>query len=152
MTLRALAMTCITRTAFPLLAFVTGLAFAAPPTGDPLDPEKAFPVSAFPSPKGIDLGFTIAEGYYLYGDRFRVDVDPPGLPSGPLQVPKGEVKDDPFVGRAVILRRQAFLHLPFASAPAPGTYTLKVTAQGCAEDKVCYAPFTQAVRVTLPAR
>lgn len=151
MNARAHAMTCITHRGSPILAFVTALACAAPIPDEPLDPEKAFPATATLTPQGIDLAFTIVDGYYLYGDRFRVDVDAPGLPLGPARVPKGEVKDDPFIGRTEILRRQAVLRLAFTAKPGPGTYVLKVTAQGCAEDRVCYTPFTQVVRVTVPA-
>lgn len=151
MNTRAHAMTCITRCGSPILAFVTALACASPIPDEPLDPEKAFPVTATLTPLGIDLSFTILAGYYLYGDRFRVDVDAPGLPLGPARVPVGEVKDDPFVGRTRILRRHALVQLPLTAKAGPGTYVLRVTAQGCAEDKVCYMPFTQVVRVTVPA-
>ena len=144
-------MTYVTRGIVPFLVLATTLACASPVTGEPLDPEKAFPVTASLAPGGIDLGFTILDGYYLYGDRFRVDVDPPGLSLGRTRIPRGEAKDDPFLGKTEILRRQAFLHLPFTAKALPGTYALRVTAQGCAEDRVCYAPFTQVVRVTVPA-
>ncbi len=63
---------------------------------------------------------------------------------------KGEAKDDPFIGRTEILRGSATLRLPFIGGARPGAYRVSVTAQGCAEDKVCYAPFAQVVRVSLP--
>jgi thiol:disulfide interchange protein DsbD len=143
-------MTCVTRAIAPWLALATTLACAAPIAGEPLEPEKAFPVTATLAPGGIDLGFTIADGYYLYGDRFRVDVVPPGLPLGRIRIPRGEAKDDPFLGKTEILRHRALLHLPFTAKAPPGTYALRVTAQGCAEDRVCYSPFTQVVRVSVP--
>ncbi len=143
-------MTYITRLPAGFFAFaITAAALAAPPAGDPLDPEKAFPVTAHLSATGIDLVFRIAEGYYLYGDRFRVEPDP-GLPVGNARIPKGEPKDDPFIGRTEILRRSVTVRLPFTGRVAPGTYAVKVTAQGCAEEKVCYSPFTQVVRVRVP--
>ena len=133
-----------------LAVVVLGLpARAAPPSDEPLEPEQAFPVDARVRAEGIDLAFRIADGYYLYGSRFRVEAER-GLPVGPPQLPRGEPKDDPFIGRTEILRRAATIHLPFTGGARPGTYVLKVTAQGCAEDRVCYAPFTQVIRVTLP--
>ena len=79
------------------LALLPAAALAAPPDGEPLDPEKAFPVTARVAAGGVDLAFRIVEGYYLYGDRFRVEVDP-ALPVGAARIPKGVPKDDPFIG------------------------------------------------------
>jgi thiol:disulfide interchange protein DsbD len=121
---------------------------------EPLEPERAFPVSAKvvtdrqARALGIDLRFAIGEGYYLYKERFRVEA--PGLPVGPLVLPAGMEKEDPFVGRSRIFRKATTLRLPFRAKPSPGEYELRVTAQGCAEERVCYAPFTQVVRVSVP--
>lgn len=114
-------------------------------TAEPLDPEKAFPVSARVVPSGVDIDFRIAGGYYLYKDRFRVEA--PTLPVGKPILPEGTPVEDPFLGRTEILLGAARLHLPFTATPAPGSYSLKVTAQGCAKDRLCYAPFTQIVTV-----
>ena len=132
------------------MALLPAAALGAPPAGEPLDPEKAFPVTARLAAGGVDLAFRIVEGYYLYADRFRVEADP-GLPVGAAQIPKGEPKDDPFIGRTEVLRHSATVRLPITGPAKPGTYAVKVTAQGCAEEKVCYAPFTQVVRVRVPA-
>jgi thiol:disulfide interchange protein DsbD len=140
-------MTWITAAAFAVALPVTAL--AAPVPGEPLEPEKAFPVAAILASGGIDLVFRIPEGYYLYGDRFRVEPDP-GLPVGPARLPQGVEIDDPFIGRTRILRGSAVLHLPFTGGARAGTYRIRVTAQGCAEEKVCYAPFTQDARVRIP--
>lgn len=127
------------------------LLLAAAPAGEPLDPEVAFPatVSAVEG-RGLDVRFRIPAGYYLYRDRFRFSVAGPALPLGTPVLPPGETLDDPFIGRTEILRESAAVHLPFTGSAAPGTYTLQVTAQGCMEGRVCYTPFTQAVKVRLP--
>ena len=146
------AMTCVT--GFLLrssaVACLAAGAIGAPVPGEPLDPEKAFPATAHLGNEGIDIRFRILDGYYLYGNRFRLETDP-GLPLGPAKIPVGETKDDPFIGKTQILRDAALLQLPFTGRPAPGSYAVKVTAQGCAEEKVCYAPFTQVLRVRVPA-
>jgi thiol:disulfide interchange protein DsbD len=137
-----------------LAAVVCGAVFAAGVDDEPLEPERAFPLEArlvsdgTGAPRVIELRFTIRDGYYLYGDRFRVES--PGLPVGRLAVPDGAVKDDPFVGKTRILRGAASLRLPLQSRPAPGDYVLVVTAQGCAENRICYAPFTQSAHLTFP--
>ncbi len=128
-----------------------GGAFAGTLPGEPLDPEKAFPASARAVPgSGFEIDFRILDGYYLYRDRFRVSVEPASLPVGAIVTPAGERKDDPFIGPAEILRRSARVRVPFTGSAKPGSYVLKVTAQGCAEDRVCYAPFTQVLRVSIP--
>ena len=133
------------------------LAAAAALPGEPLDPDKAFPafVALTPAPAGaphpgVDVSFQILDGYYLYRERFRISIEGAGLALGEPRLPRGELKDDPFVGKTEILHRYALVHWPFASTPKPGEYTLHVTAQGCLTDKVCYAPFTQSLRLRVP--
>ena len=144
------------RYALPLaLSRLAAPALAAFP-GEPLDPDKAFPAFAALAPApagsphpGVNVSFQIVDGYYLYKERFRISVEG-GLALGEPRLPRGEVKDDPFVGRTEILHRFAVVHWPFASPPKPGDYVLKVTAQGCLTDKVCYAPFTQDLKLRVP--
>lgn len=127
---------------------------ASQASDEPLDPEEAFPVSAVAvkdragAITGIDLRFRIEPGYYLYRDRFRIDA--PGLRVGTPKVPAGIEKDDPFVGRSRIFRKAVTLRVPLMRAPPAGEYAVHVTAQGCAEDRVCYAPFTQTRRIVVP--
>ena len=56
-----------------LLAMVAG---AANPPDEPLDPEKAFRLTAALAPDGagLNLRYNILDGYYLYRNRFRVEV------------------------------------------------------------------------------
>lgn len=125
--------------------------------GDPLDPEKAFPAfvalappaagSAYP---GIDVSFQILEGYYLYRDRIRISVDGAALTLGDPRLPRGQIKDDPFIGKTETLHQFAAIHVPFKGPVPPGEYLFKVTAQGCLEEKVCYAPFTQTLKLKVP--
>jgi thiol:disulfide interchange protein DsbD len=139
------------------MAAALPLAAAGALPGEPLDPDKAFaafagltPAPAGTAHPGVDVSFQILDGYYLYRERFRISVEGAGLALGEPRLPQGEVKDDPFVGKTEILRRYTVVHWPFASTPKPGEYTLKVTAQGCLTDKVCYAPFTQSLKLRVP--
>lgn len=135
------------RLAAALLGFCLPGAATAVETGEPLDPEKAFPATATAGAEGIAIDFRIARGYYLYKDRFRVETLPPRLPVSAPTLPVGTPVDDPFLGRTEIVLDTARLTLPFTATVAPGTYRLKVTAQGCAKDRICYAPFTQVLTV-----
>jgi thiol:disulfide interchange protein DsbD len=133
----------------PLSAFLLSGVLAVPlPADEPLEPERAFPLTARRVAAGVELRFNVREGYYLYANRFGVKA--PGLPDVGLRIPEGTEKDDAFVGKSRILRGDTVLLLPFSTRLSPGVYEIHVTAQGCAEQRVCYAPFTQSARVRIP--
>lgn len=151
----------------PLAAALAALALAATAQaaplgrGEPLEPERAFRptarlVAGEPSAgrlerHGIDIEYRIEPGYYLYRDRMRFAIEPATLLVGPAEFPPGSEVDDPFLGKQVIYRGQLVVHLPFAVGVArPGRYTVRITAQGCAEDRLCYSPFPQEVVVNIP--
>jgi len=143
----AFALACL---AFPAMA-------ASP--DDPLEADQAFRPSVRlisetagpPGRHGIDVEFQIADGYYLYRDRMRFEVLPATLPIGPPEFPRGLEIEDPFLGKSVIFRQKAKIHLPFtASSVKPGQYRVRITAQGCAENRLCYAPFVQELPLNIP--
>ena len=143
----------LSRFLLPFSAFLLAATAAIARDEEPLEPDRAFPVTARvivdgPRATVIDLRFAIRDGYYLYVDRFRIEA--PGLPLGVPGLPVGIDKDDPFVGKSRILKGDATVHLPLRGRAAAGEHVVLVTAQGCAEGRVCYTPFTQEVRVTLP--
>lgn len=147
----------ITRIFWTLLLPVAAI---AAPREEPLfEPERAFRPSArlvaghaaSSERHGIDVEFAIAPGYYLYRDRLRFEVVPATLLLGPPELPPGEAKEDVFVGKATIFRDRVVIHLPFtASVVRPGAYRLRLVAQGCAEDRFCYSPFTQELPLNIP--
>ncbi len=126
---------------------------------DLLDPDAAFRPSArlvVPGPgeprHGIDIDYRVADGYYLYRDRLRFEVVPSVLPVDAPEFPPALAMDDPFLGKTSIYREKVTIHLPFAASVAPaGLYRVRITAQGCAENRFCYSPFRQEVGLTIPA-
>lgn len=142
-------------------ACATG-AFAAPAASDePLDPDKAFrpaarlvagdPAAGGGERHGIDIDYRIEPGYYLYRSRLKFEVAPPTLLLGPPQLPPGTEVDDPFLGKSAIFRDRVTIHLPFVvSVAKPGRYRVTITAQGCAEERICYSPFPQELVVDIP--
>jgi len=145
----------VRRIAAALVAFGLALAPRAGETeAEPLEPEQAFPVHAelltdkTGRARSVELRFDIRDGYYLYANRFKVEA--PGLALGPLAIPAGTIKKDPFVGDTRILRKTTHVRVPFAAPAVAGEYWLAVTAQGCAENRICYAPFTQSARIVVP--
>jgi thiol:disulfide interchange protein DsbD len=99
----------------------------------------------------LRLSWQIADGYYLYRDRFQVEKLAGLAELGPLQLPPGERKDDPEFGPTEVYHRNVTALLPLAQVSPEGTeLKLKVRYQGCAERGVCYPPQVKTVSLTLP--
>ncbi|KTT54416.1 thiol:disulfide interchange protein [Pseudomonas oryzihabitans] len=90
--------------------------------------------------------FTIAEGYYLYRQRFAFDADP-GLLTAPVALPPGEPKHDEWFGDVQVYH--AGVDIPLPLAPARGGQ-IKVTYQGCADRGLCYPPETRTLDIAGP--
>lgn len=120
-------------------ACVWGLAagvHAAEP--DLLPAEEAFRVTAtMKDAKTVALDFQIADGYYMYRNRFRVE-GLEGAKLGKAVLPAGKMKQDATFGRVETYRKSVRMLLPVASASGP--LKLRVTSQGCADAGVCYPP------------
>ncbi|HEU0199498.1 MAG TPA: protein-disulfide reductase DsbD N-terminal domain-containing protein [Burkholderiaceae bacterium] len=134
-----------------LLVGLVGAAHAAQPE-DLLDPRQAFRLSAAPlDDHSVAVTFRIADGYYMYRDRFRF-ASAEGRVLADVDLPSGERKNDPFFGETEIYRRQVTVRVPLsAEEAARGRVKLRITSQGCADIGVCYAPLEQMVEVPLPA-
>ena len=131
-----------------LLWVVCSLAGAA----ELLHPADAFKPSARAlDGQTIEVRFDIADGYYLYRDKFRFAVEADTVPLGAVVFPQGKEKMDETFGRVEVYYRQVAIRLPVdrnASGVLP--LTLQITSQGCADVGVCYPPQKQSVSVQLP--
>ena len=111
-----------------------------------LEPEKAFRFSARPlDAESIEVRFDIANGYYMYRERFRF-VAEGGVRLGAPQFPSGEKHKDEFFGEVETYRKEVRVRIP---AQGSGSFDLKVTSQGCADIGVCYIPMESKARITL---
>jgi thiol:disulfide interchange protein DsbD len=120
---------------------------------DLLRPEQAFKASAHAlDGQTIEVRFEIAEGYYLYCDKFRFSVDPDNLRLGQALFPKGPASADETFGDVEVYYHEAVIRLPVernGSGILP--LTVQLTSQGCAADVgVCYPPHTQVIKLNLP--
>ncbi len=120
--------------------------------GDILPPEQAFPASAQALNAGtVAVHWNVTPGYYLYADKFAFASDTSGITLGKPKIPPGTVENDQFIGRVEIFTHGLTVRLPVTRHTGTAReLTLKVTAQGCKKDAICYPPFTQTLRVTLP--
>jgi thioredoxin:protein disulfide reductase len=117
-----------------LVCLSASLAHAA---DDFLDPEKAFRFSArMIDAKTAEVTYAIADGYYMYRERFAVKAE--GATVGEPVIPPGKVKyDETFQKDVETYRKSVTMTVP---VEAQGNFTLKVTGQGCADQGLCYPP------------
>jgi len=117
---------------------------------DLLDPADAFRLRAMVlDTKSALIEFRIAEGYYMYRDRFRFETAD-GRPIAEAELPQGKVKQDPFFGRTEIYRDRVSIRVPLGGSDlGRGSIRLKVVSQGCSDSGVCYIPQEQWVEVGL---
>ena len=102
-----------------------------------LDPELAFKFSArMQDPATIAVTYVIADGYYMYHERFKFEAT--GAKLGTPVFPKGKVKfDETFQKNVETFRHTLTITIPVEAA---GAFTLKATGQGCSDKGLCYAP------------
>jgi thioredoxin:protein disulfide reductase len=115
--------------------FMLSPAMAAP--GQPLPVDEAFSVSAERIDGQIELHWTIAPGYYLYRDHFRISSDEEDIS---FHVSEGEMKVDPGFGTVEVLFDEAVV-----TVAGHDTETIQLVYQGCQDDGICYRPETRYI-------
>ncbi|MEW6133010.1 MAG: protein-disulfide reductase DsbD [Pseudomonadota bacterium] len=141
----------LTRTLLALPCLLLTLAAGSGHAQEFLDPEEAFKFSArVIDAKTIKASWKIADGYYLYKDKFKFALT--GARLGNARYPAGTIKDDPTFGSVEVYKKSVSIELPVTrEAGGPLPVTLEATFQGCAEDGVCYMPVTSTASLSLPA-
>ena len=109
-----------------------------------LEPERAFHFSAYMlDANTAEVRFRIADGYYMYRERFAFSVE--GARLGAPLIPAGEVKYDKTFEKDVETHRGTLsIRLPVEAASA---FSLHVTSQGCSDEGLCYAPIDSQARL-----
>ena len=118
---------------------------AAQGADDFLPPEQAFAFSArMADPSTIEIRYRVADGYYLYRDKFVFVAD--GATLGAADIPRGKVKFDPNFEKDVETMRGGLLvRVPVQAGAA---FTLKATSQGCSDKGLCYPPMVSEARLS----
>lgn len=95
----------------------------------------------------LQVSFTIADGYYLYKDKFKfVGID--AAFSHP-QYPKGVMIHDEYYQDSEVYFHQVVLDIPLSQLGSEAM--LKVRFQGCAEAGLCYPVQTLDIPLIAPA-
>lgn len=104
---------------------------------DFLEPEMAFKFSArMLDPKTAEVTYKIADGYYMYRERFAFKAE--GATLGRPSMPPGKVKyDETFQKDVETYHKAVVITIP---VEASGNFTLTSTGQGCADKGLCYPP------------
>jgi len=105
-----------------------------------LAPEAAFRFSAVMVDAGtLQITYAIADGYYMYRDRFHFKAD--GATLGQPDFPHGKVKyDENFQKEVETYRNSVSIRIPVEAGASAGAFRLTSTAQGCADKGLCYPP------------
>jgi thiol:disulfide interchange protein DsbD len=134
----------VTTSLFAFLIACTVLLSPAHADDDFLPPEQAFKFSArMLDPHTVQVSYAIADGYYMYRERFKFAAS--GAALGEAQIPPGKVKFDETFNKNVETYHQAVaIRIP---VQGEGPFTLTVTGQGCADKGLCYPPQDASVRL-----
>jgi thiol:disulfide interchange protein DsbD len=113
---------------------------------DFLDPAVAFRFSATEQPGEVVVHYKIADGYYMYRERFAFATRNGTVTIGDAQLPAGHIKFDQTFGKNVeTYRNELTIHIPVKQAAGP--FDLAVTSQGCADAGICYPPMERVYHV-----
>ena len=113
---------------------------------DFLDPAVAFKFSATEQPGEVVVHYKIADGYYMYRERFAFATRNGTVTIGDPQLPAGHIKLDQTFGKNVeTYRNDLTIRIPVKDAAGP--FDLAVTSQGCADAGICYPPMERVYHV-----
>lgn len=139
----------------PLARFTSSLKGLIPGNNqdDLLPPDQAFHfIGEVKDAHTLHVSWQIAEGYYLYRDRFHFALpDAVGAELGEPAIPRGQMKQED-QGPVEVFHREIGFDLPLErTASGPLALRLQARFQGCAEKGVCYPPMDKTVELNVPA-
>jgi thiol:disulfide interchange protein len=107
--------------------------------------EQAYKVNVLVEENQLFLDWTIAPGYYLYRDKFKVNDRTANTPMA-IQLEPGLNKFDEYEGKEVAMFYNGTrVTVPFTAAGEE--MLIKVRSQGCADAGLCYAPRDQHFQI-----
>lgn len=130
---------------FSILMAGAGSARAA---DDFLDPAIAFRFEArMADPQTLEVRYQIAEGYYMYRERFAFRAA--GATLGTPEIPPGKVKyDETFQKDVETYKGDLVIRIPVEGS---GPFTLTAASQGCADAGLCYPPQEHSAQLSAGA-
>jgi thioredoxin:protein disulfide reductase len=129
-----------------LAALGPQVALAEPPL---LRAEQAFRYTAHYDGDEVVLRWQVADGYYLYQERFGFRSLDAAVELGRPQLPSGIPHSDEFFGDTTIHRGNFEVRIPAQGSPGGDALPLEIRSQGCADVGICLPPQTWQANVTL---
>lgn len=113
---------------------------------DFLDPAIAFRFEArMADPQTVEVRYQIAEGYYMYRERFAFRAA--GAQLGTAEIPPGKVKyDETFQKDVETHKGELIIRIPVEGS---GPFTFTASSQGCADAGLCYPPQEHSARLSV---
>lgn len=122
---------------------------------DLLPPDEAFKFKAeVLSPDKIKATWDIADGYYLYRERFTFEPENPDIKLAAPNFPTGDSKNDPNFGKLEVYHHKVEVEIPVERGQNPTEaieLALKVKYQGCADAGLCFQPLKKTIKLQLAA-
>lgn len=119
-----------------------------------LPPDEAFKVSVHAYDHDTLVAtLTAADGYYLYRDKIRFDIQTPSNATiADILLPQGRLKNDPTFGQAEVYYGsvQIPIAIDWLTGSVPEPLNLRASYQGCNDPTgVCYPPIEKTLSVAL---
>jgi thiol:disulfide interchange protein DsbD len=118
-----------------------------------LPPEQAYSLNVIVrDAQTLQANFRITPGYYLYRDKISFEIQDKAVKITGLNLPKGEMKQDPNFGPTEVFHQSFQAEIKLARDPSSGagSFTLNASYQGCSEEGLCYPPITPTLLISLP--
>lgn len=96
--------------------------------------------------QGVHLQYVIADGYYLYKNRFSFKTDNPQVMLNEISLPEGQLKQDESFGEVETYHAILDIVVPVDN-PDNLPFNLEVKYQGCAEKGLCYPMETALIAI-----
>ena len=118
-----------------------------------LPPDQAFGLEIkVNDAKSLTANYRIAPTYYLYRDKIVLTVKKGSASIANLQMPKGDLKNDPNFGEMMVFHGSFPAQVTLLNNSAtPQNITLEATYQGCSDNGLCYPPIVKEFKLQLPA-
>ncbi len=111
--------------------------------------EKAFQFSSQQlDDSTVKLSWVIAEGYFLYKNKFEFKLEPDTARSVDVQMPAGVMLNDKTFGRQESYKTQVDILLKLKPEQDAAALKLLTKYQGCSEKGLCYPPEKREVDLT----
>lgn len=119
-------------------------------TGSFPPPDQVFHFSAYAKDTHtVEAVWQIADGYYLYRQKFHFATDDPHVSLGAPDFPQGQIESDRYFGTQEIYRHSVTTMIPVTGEARQ--FTLTATYQGCADKGLCYPPITKTAIINFSA-